>query len=82
MHARLEAVFADGALAAKIKQIIAVAVAHVTHTPARRKNLHARVLEAVAIADTTNFHRKGWQIEFDAPEPARLMSDVPHEGLA
>src|SRR5258708_8021225 len=22
-----------------------------------------------------------WQIEFDAPEPARLMPDVPHDGL-
>jgi hypothetical protein len=23
-----------------------------------------------------------WQIEFDAPEPARLMPNVPHDGLA
>ena len=37
------AVFADGALPAKIKQIIAVAVAHVTHVPTALRVIRRRL---------------------------------------
>jgi AhpD family alkylhydroperoxidase len=84
-----KAVFADGALPAKIKQVIAVAVAHVTQCPYCIKGhtkaaLHAgatpeELMEAIWVAAEM---RAGGAYAHSALMLATLAEEEPKSGLA
>lgn len=64
-------VFADGALPAVTKQLIAVAVAHTTHCPYCIKG-HTRAAERKGASDEQIMEAIGWQPKCAPAAPTRI----------